>query len=192
MELCYSYDVWFRNDTYEEYHDLLRRVQQYLARCVKAWTEDKRPPAGYSCNPSIQINDGQLYDGHIAIRAEWAPGSAGMTGETEGVEEAVTYAGTYHAGFQAMGRGAETLHKILNSYGVTDYAGEGSEYGLEHKASFSWNPSSATWTAHIDVFAVSRRDSLGPVHLVVDPSLFQLQHTVSEALGPAGRPSLVI
>lgn len=191
MELCYSYDVWFRNDTYEEYHDLLARVQAYLASCVQAWTEAKRPPAGYSCSPSIQINDGQLYDGHISIRAEWSAGSAGMTGETEGIEMAVTYAGTYNVGFKAMGRGVETLHKILNSYGTTDWsAGDG--YGLRHTASFDWRPSSNTWTVDINLVACDKDRRLGPVHLHTDESLPVLQHTVSEALGPAGKPSLVL
>ena len=191
LELCYSYDVWFRNDTYEEYHDLLARVQAYLADCVRKWTQENRPPAGYSCNPSIQINDGQLYDGHIAIRAEWAAGSAGMTGETEGIEMAVTFAGTYNVGFKAMGRGIETLHKILNSYGTTDWSvGEG--YGLRHTASFDWRPSSGTWTVDIDLSACAKSDRLGPVHLHTDSSLPVLQHTVSDALGPAGKPSLVL
>ena len=192
MELCYSYDVWFRNDTFDEYHDLLRRVQTYLVKCVRGWTDAGRPPAGYSCNPDVHINDGQLYDGHIAIRAEWAAGSAGMTGETEGIEMAVTYAGTYNAGIHAMGRGIETLQKVLTAYSETDFADEDHAYGVRHTASFDWRPSAGTWSATVDVSAVSKHEGLGGVHLITDPSVRRLQHTVSEAVEPSGKPVLVI
>ncbi len=192
MELCYSYDVWFRNDTFDEYHDLLRRVQAYLVECVRGWTDAGRPPAGYSCNPDVHINDGQLYDGHIAIRAEWAAGSAGMTGETEGIEMAVTYAGTYNAGFHAMGRGIETLQKVLTAHSETDFADEDHAYGVYHAASFDWRPSAGTWTVTVNASAVEKRKGMGGVHVFIDPSVHRLQHTVSEAVEPSGKPVLVI
>lgn len=185
MELCYSYDVWFRNDTYDEYHALLASVQSYLASLVSGWTADDRAPAAYSCSPSIQINDGELYDGHIAIRATWEPGSAGMTGDTDGIEEWVTYAGNYNAGASAIGRGKQSLHDFLCSTGFSSKA-------LVHKASFGWNHSAGTWSATIDLQSHAYSDALDGVHLNVNVPGGKLNPATGVPSVPsAGKPVLV-
>ena len=185
MELCYSYDVWFRNDTYDEYHALLASVQSYLASLVSGWAADDRAPASYSCSPSIQINDGELYDGHIAIRATWEPGSAGMTGDTDGIEEWVTYAGNYNAGASAIGRGKKSLHDFLCSTGSSSKA-------LVHKASFGWNHASNTWSATIDLQSHAYSDELDGVHLNVNVPGGQLNPATGvPAVQSAGKPVLV-
>lgn len=196
MELCYSYDVWFRNDTYDEYHELLRSLTTFIADAAKAWTRDKRPPSSFSCSPDIHINEANLYDGHIAVRAVWAAGSAGMTGETEGILAYVEYHGSFHRGFQAMGRGRETLDRLLNTTSTVSNSQDDPKRALTHNASFDYNPDSNTWTCHVNVsMSHVNNNTANPLELPAlsgggNREIFVEDIAVPAA--PAGKPSLTL